>query len=153
VKFGKSVTGSVVKVPKKFGFNWSIFGWFGHFTEHVEGGELGFRRNGHMRCENPPEGAKNLQECSRHTLEHIPPFGFTGFDRNWNFAQKGRRGVLTAGRDREKKRERESRGCSPEREGEEHVVAVGLVVAGEGRTPAMGREPPEHRDRGREQKK
>jgi hypothetical protein len=41
VKFGKHVTGSVVKVPEKFGFNWSIFGWFGHFTEHVEGEELG----------------------------------------------------------------------------------------------------------------
>ena len=33
--------------------------------------------------------------------------------------------MLTAGIDKEKKRERESRGCSPEREGEEHVVAVG----------------------------
>jgi hypothetical protein len=29
--------------PDKFGFNWSIFGWFGHFTEHVACGELGFR--------------------------------------------------------------------------------------------------------------
>jgi hypothetical protein len=29
VKFGKDVAGSVVKVPEKFGFNWSIFGWFG----------------------------------------------------------------------------------------------------------------------------
>jgi hypothetical protein len=26
VKFGKYVTRSVVKVPEKFGFNWSIFG-------------------------------------------------------------------------------------------------------------------------------
>jgi hypothetical protein len=43
VKFGKWVTGSVVKVPEKFGFNWSKFGWFGHFTEHVVCGELGFR--------------------------------------------------------------------------------------------------------------
>jgi hypothetical protein len=67
VKFGKSVTGSVVKVPEKFGFNWSIFGWFGHFTEHLEGEELGFRRNGHLRCENPPEGGENLQEYSRNT--------------------------------------------------------------------------------------
>ena len=23
------------------------------------------------------------------TLEHIPPFGFTGFDRNWKISQKG----------------------------------------------------------------
>jgi hypothetical protein len=54
----------------------------------------------------------------------------------------------------ERERESESRGCSPEGEGEKHVVAVGSpVVAGEGRTPAMGREPPEHRDRGREVKK
>ena len=43
MKFGKDVAGSVVKVPEKFGFNWSKFGWFGHFTEHVVGGELGFR--------------------------------------------------------------------------------------------------------------
>jgi hypothetical protein len=43
VKFGEYVTGGVVKVPEKFGFNWSIFDWFGHFTEHVVGGGLGFR--------------------------------------------------------------------------------------------------------------
>jgi hypothetical protein len=35
VKFCEYVTGGVVKVFEKFGFNWSIFGWFGHFTEHV----------------------------------------------------------------------------------------------------------------------
>jgi hypothetical protein len=43
MKFGKDVAGSVVKVPEKFGFNWSIFGWFGHFIEHVVGEKLGFR--------------------------------------------------------------------------------------------------------------
>jgi hypothetical protein len=43
VKFGKDVAGSVVKVPEKFGFNLSIFGWFGHFTEHVACGKLGLR--------------------------------------------------------------------------------------------------------------
>jgi hypothetical protein len=43
VKFGKDVAGSVVKVPEKFGFNWSKFGWFGHFTEHVVCGDLGFQ--------------------------------------------------------------------------------------------------------------
>jgi hypothetical protein len=32
-----------MKVPEKFGFNWSNFGWFGHFTEHVACGVLGFR--------------------------------------------------------------------------------------------------------------
>jgi hypothetical protein len=71
VKFGEYVTGDVVKVPEKFGFNWSIFGWFEHFTEHVEGGVLGFRGNGYLRWEKPPEGARNLQECSGHTEEHI----------------------------------------------------------------------------------
>jgi hypothetical protein len=43
VKFGEYVTGGIVKVPEKFGFKWSIFGWFGHFTEHVTCGVLGFR--------------------------------------------------------------------------------------------------------------
>jgi hypothetical protein len=71
-----------VKVPEKFGFNWSIFGWFGHFTEHVVGEILGFRRNGHMRSENLPEGAKNLQGYIMGTIEHIPPTGFIGFDKN-----------------------------------------------------------------------
>jgi hypothetical protein len=81
VKFGKYVTGSVVKVPEKFGFNWSIFGWFGHFTEHVVGGVLGFRGNGHLRSENPHEGARNLQGHSMATKEHIAQLGFTGFHR------------------------------------------------------------------------
>jgi hypothetical protein len=78
------------------------------------------------------------------TLEHIPPFGFTGFDRNLIWAQKGWRGVLTAGIDKEKKRERESRGCSLEREGEKHEVAVGSPerreVASDGRKNARDRE-------------
>jgi hypothetical protein len=82
------------------------------------------------------------------TLEHIPPFGFTGCDRNLIWAQKGWRGVLTAGIDREKKRERETRGCSPEREGEKHVVAVGSPerreIAGD------GEKSPEPEGRGRE---
>jgi hypothetical protein len=43
VKFCKYVTGGVVKVPEKFGFNWSSFGWFGHFTEHVVCEDLGLR--------------------------------------------------------------------------------------------------------------
>jgi hypothetical protein len=46
VKFGEYVTEGIVKVPKKFGFNWSNFGWFGHFIEHVACGGIGFRRNG-----------------------------------------------------------------------------------------------------------
>jgi hypothetical protein len=43
VKLGEYVTGGVVKMPEKFGFNRSNFGWFGHFTEHVVCEDLGFR--------------------------------------------------------------------------------------------------------------
>jgi hypothetical protein len=89
VKFGKYVIGSVVKVHEKFGFNWSIFGWFGHFTEHLEGEELGFQRNDHLRCENPSEGAENLQEYSRNTGEHISQHGCTRFHRIWNLGKRG----------------------------------------------------------------
>jgi hypothetical protein len=88
VKFGEYVTGDVVKAPEKFGFNWSIFSWFGHFTEHVEGGVLGFRGKCHLRWENPPEGARNLQECSRATKEHIVQHGFTRIHKIWNWAQR-----------------------------------------------------------------
>jgi hypothetical protein len=35
VKFGVSVTGGVVGVLKKSGFDLSKFEWFGHFTEHL----------------------------------------------------------------------------------------------------------------------
>jgi hypothetical protein len=42
VKLREYVTEGVVKVPEKFGFNWSNFVWFGHFTEHVVCGDLGF---------------------------------------------------------------------------------------------------------------
>jgi hypothetical protein len=49
VKFGEYVTGGVVKVTEKFGIDWSIFGWFGHFAEHVACGVLGFGRNGQLR--------------------------------------------------------------------------------------------------------
>jgi hypothetical protein len=49
VKFVEYVTRGVVKVPKKFGFNWSIFCWFRHFTEHVVCEDLGFWRNGYLR--------------------------------------------------------------------------------------------------------
>jgi hypothetical protein len=48
VKFGEHVTRGIVKVPEKFGFNWIIIGWFGHFTEHLVCGELGFWRYGHF---------------------------------------------------------------------------------------------------------
>jgi hypothetical protein len=42
VKFGEYVTGGVVKVAENFGFDRSIFGWFGYFTEHVVCKDLGF---------------------------------------------------------------------------------------------------------------
>jgi hypothetical protein len=48
VKFGEYVTGDMVMVPEKFGFNWSNFGWFGNFTEHVACSVLGFWRYGHF---------------------------------------------------------------------------------------------------------
>jgi hypothetical protein len=55
VKFGEYVTGGVVKVPRKFGIDLSIFGW------------LGFWRYGHLRIETLPKGARNLQGYSRDT--------------------------------------------------------------------------------------
>jgi hypothetical protein len=97
-----------VKVPEKFGFNWSIFGWFGHFTEHVACGELGFWGNGHLRYECPPEGAKNLQGYIIETFELKPPIGFTGIhqiSRNLKSCTKGRReGLLRTGREGEENR-------------------------------------------------
>jgi hypothetical protein len=91
----------VVKVPEKFGFNWSKFGWFGHFTEHVKGEELGFLGNGHLRWKCPPEGARNLQWCLRHTKEHIPQQEISRFHRNsqiWKRCEKEwRRGKLNTG--------------------------------------------------------
>jgi hypothetical protein len=112
VKFGKDVAGSVVKVPEKFGFNWSIFGWFGHFTEHVVGEILGFRRNGHMRSENPPEGAKNLQGYTMGTIEHIPPTGFIGFDKNLKNLEVMQKGE-DKGASAHQNREGGEQGCSP----------------------------------------
>jgi hypothetical protein len=79
----------VVKVPEKFGFNWSKFGWFGHFTEHLLGEDLGFEVYGHLRWECPPEGAKSLQGYTTETIEHKSPIGFTGFLRDWKDWQKG----------------------------------------------------------------
>jgi hypothetical protein len=121
VKFGKYVTRSVVKVPEKFGFNWSIFGWFGHFTEHVVGRVLGFRGNGYLRWENPPEGARNLQGYSRHTEEHIWPLGFARIDRKLNWEQK----VEIGGAQPRAEREREDigrrcRAAHQRREREKH---------------------------------
>jgi hypothetical protein len=118
VKFGKYVTGSVVKVPEKFGFNWSIFGWFGHFTEHMVGEELGFRRNGYLRWENPPERAKNLQGHSMATREHISQFGFTGIHRIFKNGQRVEIECFTASQTesrRERDRGREARSAAHRR--------------------------------------
>jgi hypothetical protein len=102
----------VVKVPEKFGFNWSKFGWFGHFTKHMVSGELGFYGNGHWRYENPPEGARILQGYMKGTKGHIPPTGFIGFHRNWKDLQRGGKGAnSTQGTEREKNRG----GCSAHR--------------------------------------
>jgi hypothetical protein len=65
VKLCEYVIEGVVKVPEKFGFNRSNFGWFGHFTEHVACGELGLWRNAYLRWETLPKGAQNLQEHPR----------------------------------------------------------------------------------------
>jgi hypothetical protein len=46
VKFGEYVTGGIMKVPEKFGIDWSKFGWFGHFIEHLACEGLGFEGNG-----------------------------------------------------------------------------------------------------------
>jgi hypothetical protein len=49
VKFAEYVTEGIVKVPEKFGIDWGMSGWFGHFTEHVVCGGLGFWRNAYLR--------------------------------------------------------------------------------------------------------
>jgi hypothetical protein len=95
-----------VKVPEKIGFNWSKFGWFGHFTEHVKGDELGFSENGHLRWECPPEGAKDLQGYVIGTKEGISPTGFIGFHRVLKDLQKrGKGAALVAWTERKRDRE------------------------------------------------
>jgi hypothetical protein len=140
-----------VKVPEKFGFNWSIFGWFGHFTEHVACGELGFRWNGYLRWENPPEGAKNLQESSRDTGEHIPQLGFTGFHRNsQDFDCHTRRWHCLRNREWEKQRGGK-RFLTEEGWGQAQAhERRSTVVAGERRSPAglgIARETPRDREK------
>jgi hypothetical protein len=91
VKFGEYVTGGIIKVPEKIGFNMSNFCWFRHFAEHVACGGLGFSRNGHFRWWNPPEGARNLQEYSRSTQESIHALGFTELYKNLKKTNRGGR--------------------------------------------------------------
>jgi hypothetical protein len=49
MRFCDYVNRGIVKVPEKFGIDRSIFGWFGHFTEHVACGGLEFWRNAYFR--------------------------------------------------------------------------------------------------------
>jgi hypothetical protein len=49
-----------------------------------------------LRWENPPEGARNLQECSRNTGEHISQLDFTGIHNFWKRCKRGGKRVLTA---------------------------------------------------------
>jgi hypothetical protein len=100
-----------VKVPEKFGFNWSKFGWFGHFTEHVACGELGFWWNGHLRWEYPPEGAKSLQGYTIETFELIPLIGFTWIDKNSKGFGIGAKGGALPKRQKERQGRKQS--CSP----------------------------------------
>jgi hypothetical protein len=45
-----------------------------------------------LRWENPPEGARNLQECSRNTGEHISQLDFTGIHNFWKRCKRGWKG-------------------------------------------------------------
>jgi hypothetical protein len=89
VKFAEYVTGGVVKVSKNFGFNWSVFGWFGHFTKHVMCGDLGFRWKDYLRWWNPPEGAKNLQGIQWSTRAHNHALGFIRFTQEFEIGTRG----------------------------------------------------------------
>jgi hypothetical protein len=58
-----------------------------------------------LRWENPPEGAKNLQECSRNTGEHNTQLGCTGIHKILEVMHKG----LAQFKETERKREAEGR--------------------------------------------
>jgi hypothetical protein len=60
-----------------------------------------------LGCETLPKGARNLQGYSMGTLEHIPPFGFTGFDRNLELGKKGWKQKCFTASQTENKRERD----------------------------------------------
>jgi hypothetical protein len=107
-----------VKVPIKFGFNRSIFGWFGHFTEHVTCSEIGFWYLVNLGCETLPKELETCRSTSRSIQELNHALEFIGFDRNWNVNQRVVEENFFGGRNTERKGKRESRGCSPEREEE-----------------------------------
>jgi hypothetical protein len=112
VKFGEYVTGGGVKVPEKFGFNWSIFGWFGHFTEHVTCRVLGFGRNGYLRWETLPKElgtCKDTQWPQGNTFLNLDSLGFTGFGKlhkGWKWVLHRRQEHIQ--REKVKERERDS---------------------------------------------
>jgi hypothetical protein len=77
-----------------------------------------------LRWECPPEGARNLQGCLRHTGEHISQRNSSDFTSRWKDLQRGEVHCLN---DREKReREREDRGLLTE------GSRGGAQVAGDG---------------------
>jgi hypothetical protein len=80
-----------------------------------------------LRWENPPEGARNLQGYTMGTIEHIPPFGFIGFDKNLKNGQGVENVCLTTSQT-ESRREKDRR----KERGE-------VLLTGEGRRGARGR--------------
>jgi hypothetical protein len=60
-----------------------------------------------LRWENPPEGAKNLQESSRNIGEHIPQLGFTRIHNFWKRCERGGEKVLNVTNREQRGSERE----------------------------------------------
>jgi hypothetical protein len=91
-----------------------------------------------LRWEIPPEGAKNLQECSRNTGEHKTQLDCTGFHRNSQDFGSDAKG-MDKGASADQNREGREQGCSPRREGDGPEVAgaqTETVAAGGRRSPA-----------------
>jgi hypothetical protein len=103
-----------------------------------------------VRWENPPEGASNLQECSRSTKGHFLPVGITGIHNNWKRHLRGGR-VFTAQRNEERKRGKERADDSHQRGKHEHWRSPedrrrGGEVAGEGGNRQRQRAEAENRE-------
>jgi hypothetical protein len=64
-----------------------------------------------LRCEKTHEGARNLQESSRNTGEHISQLDCTGFHRNWSLSKRG--GKKCSAQKEIGRRERGSQSFSP----------------------------------------
>jgi hypothetical protein len=87
-----------------------------------------------VRWENPPEGASNLQECSRSTKGHFLPVGITGIHKNWKKALKGMEEYSLPSeikREREGKREQ----MILTGEGSTSIGGRRRIAVGEGRSP------------------